>query len=399
MSRGIRQAFREPGNRKLRARREISESTAISANAFSVLKLASRPNRTAAPSIPIYGAWPVPWCRARRHKVPRVKKLSLLLALLGIVLGTFLVGAFGFHRIVATVLSVGLAGFIAICAWQLALFVPLGLAWDMLARAAGVRRAPLFIWGRMVRDASTNLLPFSQVGGFFFGARAVMLHGLSWPMATASTIVDLTTEFLAEVVFAAIGLGILLSRDPTTDLRLPLEIGIGVGVLAATVFVWLQRGAADIFAKLSARIAARRLSGAHQRVALVQDAMRLIYRSRGRVALGFFLHLAAWIGTGFGGWIAYRLIGVQIDVAAALAIESLVAALAAATFVVPVSAGIQEAGYTGLGVLFGVPPEMSLAVSLLRRSRDVVVGVPILLIWQGIEMRRLRGGAARASEP
>lgn len=330
---------------------------------------------------------------------PLVKKLSLVLIILGIILGTILVGAFGFRRVIDSLLSVGPAGFAAVCVWQLVLFVPLGLAWDMLARAGGVRRAPLFIWGRMVRDASTNLLPFSQVGGFFFGARAMMLHGLSWPIATASTVVDLTTEFLAEVVFAAMGLAILLSRDPTTNLRLPLELGIGLGVVAVTVFVWLQRGASDIFAKISTRIAERRIAGARQRLAVVQEAMRTVYRSRGRVALAFFLHLVGWVGTGFGGWIAYRLIGAHIDVAAALSIESLVAAIAAATFVVPVGAGVQEAGYTGIGALFGVPPEVSLAVSLLRRSRDVVVGVPILLIWQGIEMRRLRAGAAQPSEP
>ena len=250
-----------------------------------------------------------------------MKKLSFVLALLGVVLGTVLVGAFGFRRIIASLLSVGPAGFAAICVWQLVLFIPLGLAWDMLARAGGVRRAPLFIWGRMVRDASTNLLPFSQLGGFFFGARAVMLHGLSWPMATASTIVDLTTEFLAEVVFAAIGLAILLSRNPTTDLRFPLELGIGFGVLAVTLFVWLQRGASDIFAKISRRIAERRISGARQRVAVVQEVMRTIYRDRGRVALGFFLHLVGWIGTGFAGWIAFRLMGARLDVAAALSIE------------------------------------------------------------------------------
>jgi hypothetical protein len=57
---------------------------------------------------------------------------------------------------------------------------------------------------------------------------------------------------------------------------------------------------------------------------------------------------------------------------------------------VPVNAGVQEAGYAGLGAIFGVPPELSLAVSLVRRARDVVIGVPILLIWQYVEMRRLR---------
>ena len=30
------------------------------------------------------------------------------------------------------------------------------------------------------------------------------------------------------------------------------------------------------------------------------------------------------------------------------------------------------------------------AVSLVRRARDVAVGVPILLVWQFLEMRRLR---------
>jgi hypothetical protein len=33
----------------------------------------------------------------------------------------------------------------------------------------------------------------------------------------------------------------------------------------------------------------------------------------------------------------------------------------------------------------------SLAVSLVRRARDIVLGVPVLLIWQYVEVRRMRG--------
>ena len=47
-------------------------------------------------------------------------------------------------------------------------------------------------------------------------------------------------------------------------------------------------------------------------------------------------------------------------------------------------------GYAALGAIFGVPPELSLGVSLIRRARDLVVGVPILLLWQLVEMRHLR---------
>jgi hypothetical protein len=64
--------------------------------------------------------------------------------------------------------------------------------------------------------------------------------------------------------------------------------------------------------------------------------------------------------------------------------------MAAIAFLVPVNAGVQEAGYAGLGAIFGVPPELSLGVSLVRRARDLAVGVPILLVWQLLEMRRLR---------
>jgi hypothetical protein len=102
------------------------------------------------------------------------------------------------------------------------------------------------------------------------------------------------------------------------------------------------------------------------------------------------VHLLGWLGTGVAGWITYRALGVPIDFDDALAIEALLAAMAAIAFLVPVNAGVQEAGYAGLGAIFGVPPELSLGVSLVRRARDLVVGVPILLIWQAFEMRRLR---------
>jgi hypothetical protein len=48
---------------------------------------------------------------------------------------------------------------------------------------------------------------------------------------------------------------------------------------------------------------------------------------------------------------------------------------------------VQEAGYALLAPLVGIDPAAALALSLVRRARDVVVGVPTLLIWQAREMR------------
>ncbi len=115
-----------------------------------------------------------------------------------------------------------------------------------------------------------------------------------------------------------------------------------------------------------------------------------MYGHADRLAVGTALHLAGWCAKGTGNWIALRLLGAPIDLAGALAIEALLNAMLAGAFMVPGYAGIQEGGYAGLGALFGVAPDIAIATSLLRRARDLAIGIPVLLIWQLFEVRRLR---------
>jgi putative membrane protein len=319
-----------------------------------------------------------------------MKRLPYILALLGLLIALLLLSYFGFDNVVEAVSRAGWSDFGIIVGWQIVIFIVIGLAWDVLMPAQVRRRPWVMIWGRMVRDASTNCLPFSQIGGFVFGARAVTLHGVKWHTAAASTAVDVTAEFLAQIAFACIGLGVVLARVPHSGLAVPMEVGIGVAVLACFAFVWAQKGAAPVFARIGRRIAGRWFTNARERVEVFQAELGLIYGHTGRLALGFLLHLIGWLCTGVSGWIVYRALDVPIDFDDALAIEALLSAIAAMAFLVPVNAGVQEAGYAGLGAIFGISPELSLGVSLVRRARDVVVGVPILLIWQFVEMRRLR---------
>jgi hypothetical protein len=41
-----------------------------------------------------------------------------------------------------------------------------------------------------------------------------------------------------------------------------------------------------------------------------------------------------------------------------------------------------------LGSLFGVGPDTALALSFIKRGRDLIIGIPTLLVWQAIEGRR-----------
>jgi uncharacterized membrane protein YbhN (UPF0104 family) len=71
-----------------------------------------------------------------------------------------------------------------------------------------------------------------------------------------------------------------------------------------------------------------------------------------------------------------------------VAIESLLFAIRNAAFVMPGGLGVQEGAYVLIGPLFGLPAEAALALSLLKRARDIVIAVPALIIWQLMEQRR-----------
>jgi len=42
-----------------------------------------------------------------------------------------------------------------------------------------------------------------------------------------------------------------------------------------------------------------------------------------------------------------------------------------------------------LFAIFGLSPQTALAVSLLKRGRDLLLGVPALVLWQSLEGRHL----------
>ena len=70
-------------------------------------------------------------------------------------------------------------------------------------------------------------------------------------------------------------------------------------------------------------------------------------------------------------------------------LKSLTATLADIAFVVPNAYGIQEGSYMMVGALLGMSPDLSLAVSLAVRIREVIIDVPGLLAWQFIESHNL----------
>src|SRR5438067_2069424 len=91
-----------------------------------------------------------------------MKALPILAAVLGIGVMLALVGYFGAGAVIRSLFAVGGLGFAAICAIHLALMIVMGFAWRVLMPGIPSWVA---IWGRLVRDSGSEVLPLSQVGG------------------------------------------------------------------------------------------------------------------------------------------------------------------------------------------------------------------------------------------
>ncbi len=322
-----------------------------------------------------------------------MKRLPIILGIAGVVLAVLLVVGLGAGKIARAVSSVGWDGFGLIVGWQLLLFFVLAGAWLLLCPEAGLWR---LVWGRLVREGGTNILPFSEFGGLAFGARAVTLAGVPWPKAIASTIADVSAEFIGELPFILFGFLMLVRLRPGSSLILPLVIGLGVIAAAAAALVWAERHSAKLFHTVGRRIATQWLHKAARQADEVQDEFDRLFSAPRRLLAASGLHFAGWVGGGVTVWFTYHLLGAKIDLLAALTLEGLLSCALAVAFLVPDGLGVQEASYIALGRLFGMPASLSLSLSLLRRARDIVIGAPAVLAWQALEVRRLRLDRARS---
>jgi len=316
-------------------------------------------------------------------------KLGVIAALLaGLALAVFVLLHIGVGQVFEAVARVGWGGFALICLSGLVgVQIFIGSAWYMLLGPTGVRwHVPVL--ARQLRDTASDLLPFTQVGGMVIGARAVVLGGAQPVTAFSSMIVDVTTEVIGQIAFIVLGLAIGITELRASPAMAPYADAMIAGTVllipAVAAFIVLQRRGTQFAEKLAARM----LPAAVRHTAAFTQALHAFYEKPLRLTFSAMFHLTGWVASGVWIWLIMRLLGAEVNVSSAIAIEALLGALRTATVFIPASVGIQEAGYAALAPVFGMGPEIGLAVSLLKRARDVAVGVPVLLIWQALEGRR-----------
>ncbi|HEX7325036.1 MAG TPA: lysylphosphatidylglycerol synthase domain-containing protein [Rhodanobacteraceae bacterium] len=300
----------------------------------------------------------------------------------------------------------GILGVLEASGWVILWLIPLHIVpvaldtggWQALLRPFDRQRHatfPFLSWVAGVREAVDRLLPVANVGGQIIGIRLLLLRPLSVGAAATSVLVDVLLNIVTRYLFTALGLVLLIAlvHDSHT-----------INVIIAGLVVTLPMPIALYFLLRNGRLfdrvkhAVLRLLGSDHRIAVtiadsaaeLDDDLATLLRMHKPLIKALAWQFAAMVFSGVETWVALRLLGSPVSLGAALALESLASVVRDVAFFVPGAIGVQEASFVGFGALLGLPADVMVALSLVKRLRDIGFGIPLLLSWQGVETRRLR---------
>lgn len=325
-----------------------------------------------------------------------LRRLPLIGTLLGLVLGAWLVATHDLSNIGSAFSRVGWLGLLAVVLVRLHIVSLCGVAWARVLSGLVRVNLAVFVILRFVREGINVLLPVASVGGEVVGGRLLTFWGVGGALAAGSILADLLLQVVTLFLFTVIGVSLLTQLESESAVRFAgwMMPGLAVaGALLAAFFAVQRVGAVRLVERQLAEATRRFVTEARpgrRGAASVQDALDAIWaRGRmGKLIQSLLLHLAAWMLGAAELWIALTCMGIQASLTEVLVLESLAQALKAAAFMVPSGLGVQEGGFVAIGALFGLDADTAIALSLVKRVPDVVLGLPSLIVWQSLEARR-----------
>lgn len=318
-----------------------------------------------------------------------MSRLGLVLAMGGLAVALLLLAQQDLTEIADLLAAAGLGLVLAALAHVPSMALN-GHAWRILLPRARRPRLSAMTFNVWIRESVNGLLPVARIGGEVASYRLLRGEGVAVAPAVASLMVDLAVSMLSQLAFTLLGLALLAWAGAGVGWG-GIALAMLSGLALAAGFILAQR--ADILTRLACllnAVAAGRFSGLAAQSERIDRRTRRLWRIRGAIGGCFLWQLAGWAAGSLEIWLALHFLGHPVSVTEAVAIEALIQAVSSAAFLVPGALGLQEAGFLGLGLLLGLPPEVGAALAIARRLRDLIVFLPGLLAWVWAERRMTR---------
>lgn len=265
------------------------------------------------------------------------------------------------------------------------------LGWRVLIARWRESRVGTLFWIAAVREGVDRLLPAANIGGALVGIRLLAECGVDSLVSAASVTTETVLTVVSQYVFVMLGVLCLLRLTHTVQFADDVLIGLAASLpLVVLLAVLLRYG--SVFERME-RFAVRllgeeKLSFLAGQSASLDTAIRELCGDVPRLLTTVAWQVTGMVSGSLETWLALRWLGHPVHFGAALALESLTLTVRNFVFLVPAGLGVQEASLVGFGALLGVNADLALALSLAKRMREILFGVPALLSWYWAEGRR-----------
>ena len=319
----------------------------------------------------------------------RIRPVFIVLALCGAALLAYLLKRAGIGD-VASAFAAARWGVLAVIVFHLVPLFMDTLTWWNLFPRENRPLLPAAFRMRWMGESVSYVLPFSSVGGDIVRARLAALKGAPMGIAAATVLADITLGIVVQTLFTLTGVLLLLNATGRAQTLGPLLAGAALAALAVSGFYAAQHfGMFRILGGLVKRIAKDPSWHAlADKGGGIDAGVRTVYGRRRGVALACLCTIGAWLASSAEVWIALRAAGLEVGFDKAVILESMTQGVRAIVFFIPGALGVQEWGYEQVGSLIGIPGNIALALSLIRRARELALGSPGVIAWAFSEGHR-----------
>jgi putative membrane protein len=274
----------------------------------------------------------------------------------------------------------------AILAFQLLPMLMDALGWRLLFAKA---RPPLrdLLWIRWIGESANGLLPLGHMGEFL-RVKLARDRGSSGTEAAASVIVDITVALATQLLFTLVGLLLFSLRRGGDVLARALLASVVLAAFAG-IFFALQHfgviGRAGVF--LARRIGRSEQIFDFATAQRLDEAVKRVYARRRLMFQAACWRFAGWVVAAGEIMIVLHAFGHDVSLSASIQMESLSQAARVVAFIIPGGLGVQDGALLLVAAALGVAPDLALALALVRRLRELALGLPGLALAYVIETR------------
>ncbi len=234
---------------------------------------------------------------------------------------------------------------------------------------------------RQVGEAYNTITPLGTLGGEPVKSQLLKeRHGLSLKQGMASQVVARTTFLLGLILFFIPGTFLIVQSNIVSDNFKSASL-IGMAIFSTVILLFLLFQVTGALSVITGWISRLPLGN---KIGILMNKLEVVDRSISsyyeqhtkRVIQSILYAFAGWV-IGLGElYVTLYFLGFQPDLIDLWVIEALAQLVRAGSFFIPLSLGAQEGGLILIFTAMGMPADLGLTVSFVRRIKE--------LLWVGL---------------